>query len=141
MRALFKCLLNSDRYGISTASLGRLFQYLTNLTEKFVISESRFVLLPCVLSLVARRKTPAPCSPLSLLGKLKRGSYNICILIPVIMTWVFILTFQVTVRKLLSFNFSLSSFQQTSLVSSYKSLVLVLLNTRGQMLRCEDNII
>ena len=35
LRALSKCLLNTDRLGASTTSLGSLFQCLTSLTQKY----------------------------------------------------------------------------------------------------------
>jgi len=80
LRALSKCLLNTERVGASTASLGSLFQCLsTLLVRKCFLRPSlnlpwrSFEPFPCVLSLDTREKTSAHPSPLPLLRQLQRA--------------------------------------------------------------------
>jgi len=78
-KALSKCLLNTDRHGISTTSLGNLFQSFTILTIDKCFLTARlnllccsFVTFPHALLWVSREKRPAPsslCFPFSGLNK------------------------------------------------------------------------
>ena len=76
LRALSKCLLNPDRLGASTSSLGSLFSSLTTLSVKkfFLMSGLNlpwcsFEPFPCILSLDTREKSSAPHFPCPLFRK------------------------------------------------------------------------
>lgn len=72
MKALFKCLLNTNRHGAPMTSLGSMFQCLTILSVNFsslIFPSCIFVLFPHISSSVTRQKTSAPPSALSLLRK------------------------------------------------------------------------
>jgi len=80
LRALSKCLLNTDRLGASTSSPGSLFQCLSTFSVHKCFLMSRINLpwfsfepFPCVLSLDPREKSSAPPSPHPLLRKLQRA--------------------------------------------------------------------
>lgn len=69
LRSLSKCFLNADRHGVSSSSLGSLFQCLTILVvnKSFLMPSLNlfwYSLVPllCILSLVTREQSPAPPS-------------------------------------------------------------------------------
>jgi len=80
LKAVPKCLLNTDRLGASIRSLGTLFQRLTVLSVKKCFLMSSLNLpwgssepFPHVLALDPREKTSAPPSPHPLLRKPQRA--------------------------------------------------------------------
>ena len=75
LRALPKCLLNTDGHGAPTNSLGNLFQCVTTLVVKKCFLMSRLLVQLCAILLCpgigTREQSPAPSSTLSLLRKLQ----------------------------------------------------------------------